>query len=95
MLGRPDSTDPAQTLDRIAAGGNAGYCFHHNGAFEIVLLALGPRRAGRGRQPLNAKPGWRATVAAATLAAAVRATEEVVPVNMLTWVLPCGVTVGR
>ena len=29
MLGRPDSTDPVQTLERIAAGGNAGYCFHH------------------------------------------------------------------
>jgi len=41
MLGRPDSTDPGQTLERIAAGGNAGYCFHHNGAFEVVLRALG------------------------------------------------------
>lgn len=41
MLGRPDSTDPQQTLERIAAGGNAGYCFHHNGAFEVALRALG------------------------------------------------------
>ncbi|HTR91987.1 MAG TPA: arylamine N-acetyltransferase [Trebonia sp.] len=41
MLGRPDSTDPGQTLGRIAAGGNAGYCFHHNGAFELVLRDLG------------------------------------------------------
>jgi arylamine N-acetyltransferase len=41
MLGRPDSTSPVQTLKRIAAGGNAGYCFHHNGAFEVVLRALG------------------------------------------------------
>ena len=41
MLGRPDSTDPSQTLERIAAGGNAGYCFHHNGAFELVLRDLG------------------------------------------------------
>lgn len=41
MLGRPDSTDPGQTLERIAAGGNAGYCFHHNGAFELVLRELG------------------------------------------------------
>jgi N-hydroxyarylamine O-acetyltransferase len=54
MLGRPESTDPGQTLARIAAGGNAGYCFHHNGAFEIVLRALGfavERRSGhvRGR----------------------------------------------
>jgi N-hydroxyarylamine O-acetyltransferase len=52
MLGRPDSTDPARTLERVAAGGNAGYCFHHNGAFEIVLRALGfsvERRAGQVR----------------------------------------------
>jgi arylamine N-acetyltransferase len=41
MLGRPDATDPGQTLARIAAGGNAGYCFHHNGAFEVALRALG------------------------------------------------------
>jgi arylamine N-acetyltransferase len=40
MLGRPDSTDPVLTLERIAAGGNAGYCFHHNGAFELVLRDL-------------------------------------------------------
>jgi N-hydroxyarylamine O-acetyltransferase len=49
MLGRPDSTDPGQALGRIAAGGNAGYCFHHNGAFEVVLRALGfavERRSG-------------------------------------------------
>jgi len=52
MLGRPDSTDPAETLDRIAAGGNAGYCFQHNGAFEVVLHALGfavERRFGQVR----------------------------------------------
>jgi arylamine N-acetyltransferase len=52
MLGRPDTTDPAQTLARIAAGGNAGYCFHQNGAFEIVLRALGfavERRHGKVR----------------------------------------------
>jgi len=60
MLGHPDSTDPGQTLTRIAAGGNAGYCFHHNGAFEIVLRALGftvERRFGhvwgRPAPPLN------------------------------------------
>jgi arylamine N-acetyltransferase len=41
MLGRPDSTDPAETLRRVAAGSNAGYCFHQNGAFEVVLRSLG------------------------------------------------------
>jgi arylamine N-acetyltransferase len=52
MLGRPDSTNPAETLERVAAGGNAGYCFHQNGAFEIVLRALGftvERRFGQVR----------------------------------------------
>ena len=52
MLGRPDSTDPGQTLERIAGGGNAGYCFHHNGAFEVVLRAVGfavERRSGQVR----------------------------------------------
>lgn len=50
MLGRPDPAEPGQTLERIAAGGNAGYCFHHNGAFEVVLRALGfavERRSGQ------------------------------------------------
>lgn len=41
MLGRPDPSDPATTLARLAAGGNAGYCFHHNGALELVLRAFG------------------------------------------------------
>jgi arylamine N-acetyltransferase len=41
MLGRPDPAAGQQTLERIASGGNAGYCFHHNGAFEVVLRALG------------------------------------------------------
>jgi arylamine N-acetyltransferase len=41
VLGRPDPVDPALTLDRVAAGGNAGYCFHHNGAFALVLRELG------------------------------------------------------
>ncbi len=49
MLGRPDPSDPGQALERVAAGGNAGYCFHQNGAFELVLRALGftvERRSG-------------------------------------------------
>jgi N-hydroxyarylamine O-acetyltransferase len=41
MLGRPDPTDPGRVLARVAVGGNAGYCFHHNGAFEVALGALG------------------------------------------------------
>jgi hypothetical protein len=39
---------------------------------------------------------WRTTATTATLLAAVREIEEVVPVNAVsTWVLPSGVTVGR
>ena len=41
MLGAPTSADPAETLARVAAGGNAGYCFHHNGAVDLVLRELG------------------------------------------------------
>ncbi|GAB7003719.1 arylamine N-acetyltransferase [Nocardioides sp. AN3] len=37
----PPSADPAETLERIGRGGNAGYCFHHNGAVELVLSELG------------------------------------------------------
>jgi hypothetical protein len=44
----------------------------------------------------SAKTRWRITVTTATFSAAVRENEEVVPVNAVsTWVLPCGVTVGR
>jgi hypothetical protein len=41
------------------------------------------------------KTRWRTTATTATFPAAVRETEEVVPVNVSTWVLPSGVTVGR
>ncbi len=41
MLGRPDPADPVVTLARVSAGGNAGYCFHHNGLVELVLRELG------------------------------------------------------
>jgi hypothetical protein len=43
----------------------------------------------------SAKTCWWTTAATATLPAAVRENEEVVPVNVSTWVLPSGVTVGR
>ncbi|PSK72914.1 hypothetical protein C6W96_10175 [Streptomyces sp. CS149] len=51
---------------------------------------LFPARAGLTKTP------WWATAILATFSSAVLKTEEVVPVNaMSTWVLPCGVTVGR
>lgn len=41
MLGRPPSADPAASLARIGEVGRAGYCFHQNGALELVLRELG------------------------------------------------------
>ncbi len=41
MLGRPASVDPATCYERVAGTGRAGYCFHHNAAFERLLTALG------------------------------------------------------
>ena len=49
MLGRPPSVDPLTSLERIGRVGRAGYCFHQNGALELVLADLGfsvSRRAG-------------------------------------------------
>lgn len=41
MLGRPPSVVPRRALDRLTALGRAGYCFHHNGVLETVLVDLG------------------------------------------------------
>ena len=45
--------------------------------------------------PEPRKTCWRTTATTATFPEAVRENEEVVPVNVSTWVLPSGVTVGR
>ena len=39
-LGRPTTVDPHESAARVA-GGRGGYCFHLNGAFSILLRALG------------------------------------------------------
>ena len=39
--------------------------------------------------------GWRTMATTASFSEAVQENEEVVPVNVSTWVLPSGVTVGR
>ena len=57
-------------------------------------------RVQRARSPEThaaptAKTCWRTTATTASLAAAVQENEEVVPVNVSTWVLPSGVMVGR
>jgi N-hydroxyarylamine O-acetyltransferase len=49
MLGRPPAVDPLESLERVASTGRAGYCFHQNGALEVVLTDLGytvSRRSG-------------------------------------------------
>jgi hypothetical protein len=56
----------------------------------LVLEAIKNALAATG-----AKTRWLAAATTATFPAAVRETEEVVPVNLTTWVLPSGVTVGR
>jgi len=40
-LGEPWSVDAMASVQRIAHGGRGGYCFHVNGAFSMVLAALG------------------------------------------------------
>jgi hypothetical protein len=59
----------------------------------VGLEASGCVASGHGA---CAKTRWRTTATTATLPAAVREIEEVVPVNAVsTWVLPSGITVGR
>ncbi len=41
MLGRPPSVDGSDCLRRVSEVGRAGYCFHQNGAVELVLRDLG------------------------------------------------------
>ena len=41
MLGRAPSVDPLSSLSRVGDVGRAGYCFHQNGALEVVLRELG------------------------------------------------------
>ncbi|NRQ38029.1 arylamine N-acetyltransferase [Nonomuraea sp. NN258] len=57
-LGRPTSIDPLDSTERII-GGRGGYCYHLNGAFSHLLMALGydvTRHVG-GVQNRNAEPG--------------------------------------
>ena len=53
--GRPPTVDPAESAERIVKHGRGGYCFHLNGAFGLLLEALGyevSRRRGTA-QPLS------------------------------------------
>jgi len=41
QLGRPTTVDPHDAADRILSRHRGGYCFHLNGAFSLLLDALG------------------------------------------------------
>jgi N-hydroxyarylamine O-acetyltransferase len=41
QLGRPTTVDPHEAADRIVRRHRGGYCYHLNGAFSILLTALG------------------------------------------------------
>jgi hypothetical protein len=80
------------------------------GCRQVVFLAAGQRGGLAGcaepdqelERPVTAdvnghqlKTCWRTTATTASFPEAVPGNEEVVPVNVSTWVLPSGVTVGR
>jgi N-hydroxyarylamine O-acetyltransferase len=41
QLGRPTTVDPYESAERIVARHRGGYCYHLNGAFSLLLEALG------------------------------------------------------
>nr|WP_240977894.1 arylamine N-acetyltransferase [Knoellia sp. DB2414S] len=41
MLGQPPSVDPLDSVARVGDVGRLGYCFHQNGAAELLLRSLG------------------------------------------------------
>ena len=58
----------------------------------LLSLTAASGDPGRGEHRYSR---WRTTATTANLPEAVQENEEVVPVNVSTWVLPSGVTVGR
>jgi N-hydroxyarylamine O-acetyltransferase len=58
--GRPTTIDYAESAERIVKRGRGGYCFHLNGAFGLLLEALGyevSRRRGTVQPGPEAPPG--------------------------------------
>ena len=58
--GRPTTVDYAESAARIVKRGRGGYCFHLNGAFGLLLEALGyevSRRRGTVQPPRDEAPG--------------------------------------
>ena len=61
--GRPTTIDYAESAERIVKRGRGGYCFHLNGAFGLLLEALGyevSRRRGTVQPPPETPPGRHA-----------------------------------
>jgi N-hydroxyarylamine O-acetyltransferase len=57
--GRPTTVDYGESAERIVKRGRGGYCFHLNGAFGLLLEALGyevSRRRGTVQPPPDASP---------------------------------------
>ena len=57
--GRPTTVDYAESAERIVKRGRGGYCFHLNGAFGLLLEALGyevSRRRGTVQGPPDQAP---------------------------------------
>jgi arylamine N-acetyltransferase len=57
--GRPTTVDYAESAERIVKRGRGGYCFHLNGAFGLLLEALGyevSRRRGTVQPPPETAP---------------------------------------
>jgi N-hydroxyarylamine O-acetyltransferase len=58
--GQPTTVDYAESAERIVRRGRGGYCFHLNGAFGLLLEALGyevTRRRGTVQPPPGTAPG--------------------------------------
>jgi N-hydroxyarylamine O-acetyltransferase len=58
--GRPTTVDYAESAERIVKRGRGGYCFHLNGAFGLLLEALGydvSRRRGTVQPPPETPAG--------------------------------------
>jgi N-hydroxyarylamine O-acetyltransferase len=58
--GRPTTVDYGESAERIVKRGRGGYCFHLNGAFGLLLEALGydvSRRRGTVQPPPGTAPG--------------------------------------
>ncbi|MZE71663.1 hypothetical protein GTW93_22280 [Streptomyces sp. SID5789] len=93
MTAREQGDDPVRLTQLLGAQHDAVVAEQTHAAHSRACPG-GPRH-DRGHRGAPRKTCWRPTPGAASFPVAVRQSEEVVPVNVSTWVLPSGVTVGR